>query len=475
MKARIIFILFAFCFSISIKAQEKWDLRKCVSYAIDNNISVKQTDLQARFSKLNYEQSKLSVFPSLNLSGSAGYRFGRSENPTTGVLEDNNFLSSGFSLQTGTTLFGWFSKKNQIESDRLTVEADQAQIKKVQDDIALNVAVAYLQILLSKEQINLSKIQLQSTNEQFINTRKRVDVGLLPELNAVELEAQLYRDSANLIAAETGVQQLLLQMKAILNLDASVAFDVETPPLERIPIDNLGELQPEAIFSLAVINLPQQKIIDLRLQAAKKEVVAAKGMLYPSIQAFGGLGSNYVNIKIPQYEIGTPKITSAFVTVGSTSYNVMSPSFVQVGEKTIPLGEQLKKNFGQNIGISIGIPLFNSGSAQTRLKQTQLTVKQWELNKEQDNHKLKQDVYKAYHDALSAVQKYNADGKSVSTAKKSFEFAQKRYDQNLLSTFDLINSQNNYLRSKIQALYSQFDYVFKMKLLEFYKGQGIKL
>jgi outer membrane protein len=472
---RNIYIITGLLLSITAIAQEKWDLRKCVEYAVTNNISVKQTDLQSRFSALNYKQSKQAQYPSLNLQASTGYRLGRSENPTTGVLEDNNFLNAGFSLQSGVTLFNWFTQKNTIEANRLTNEADKAQIKKIQDDIALNVAVAYLQILLSKEQVNLAGVQVETTKEQLANTRKRVDAGVLPELNAAELEAQLSRDSSNLITAETSVLQFILQMKAVLNLDAGAAFDVDTPPVDRIPVDNLAELQPEAVYALALVNLPQQKVIDLRLQSAKKTVEVAKGQMYPQITAFGGLGSNYVNIKVPQFQPGVPEITGAFVTVGATTYNVFAPPFVQVGEKAISFGKQINNNFSQNIGIGLGIPIFNGGIARTNWERSKLQVKQWELTREQDNQTLKQDIYKAYNDAMAAIQKFNADKKSVETAGKSYEFAQKRYDLNLLSTFDLINSQNNMLRARIQALYSQYDYVFKMKLLEFYKGQGIRL
>lgn len=472
---RSIYILAGLLIVAATFAQEKWDLRKCVEYAIANNISVKQTDLQTRFSELTYKQSRQAQLPTLNLQGSTGYRFGRSENPTTGVLEDNNFLNAGFSLQSGVALFNWFSQKNTIEAERLTHEADKALVRKVQDDVALIVAVTYLQVLLTREQANIAKIQIGTTKEQLTNTRKRVDAGILPELNAAELEAQLSRDSSNLISAEATTQQFLLQLKAALNLDAGAAFEVDAPPVDRIPVDNLADLQPEAVYALALANLPLTKVIDLRLQAAKKSVDAAKGQLYPRVSAFGGLGSNYVNIKVPQYQIGSPNTTGAFVTIGSNTYDVFAPSFVQVGEKVIPFGRQISNNFSQNIGIGLSVPIFNGGIARSNWERSKLAVKQWELNKEQDNQKLKQDIYKAHSDAVAAIQKYNADKKSVETAAKSYEFAQKRYDLNLLSTFDLINSQSNLLRAKLQALYSQYDYVFKMKLLEYYKGQGLKL
>ena len=472
---RSLFFLAIIIMAVSSQAQEKWSLVKCVSYAIENNISVKQADLQTRFSDVTYKQSKNAQYPSLNFQNSTGYRFGRSENPATGILEDNNFLSANFSLQSGVTLFNWFVKKNTIEENRLASEADKAQVLKVQDDIALNVAVAYLQILLAREQSNLTRVQISTTLEQLNNTRKRVDAGVLPELNAAELEAQLSRDSSSLITAEASVQQFVLQMKALLNLDAGASFEIETPPVDRIPIESLGDLQPEAVYALALKNLPQQKVIDLRLMSAKKGVDVSRGQMYPQITAFGGISTNYVNIKRPVYGAGTAQPTGAFVTIGPNSYDVFAPSYVVVGEKATAFGSQLNTNLSQNIGIGLGIPIFNGGSARANWERTKLQVRQWELTKESDNQTLKQNIYKAYNDATSSLQKYNADIKSVQTSAKSFEYSQKRYDQNLLSTFDLLNSQNNYLRAKIQALYSQYDYVFKMKLLEYYKGQGIKL
>jgi outer membrane protein len=454
---------------------DKWNIVRCVEHAVKNNISVRQSDLQSRFAELTYKQDKAGKYPTLNFNSSVGYRLGRSENPTTSVFEDNNFLNLGMQLQTGVTLFNWFSIKNTIEASRLSWEADKQQIQKVKDDIALNVAVAYLQILLAKEQANLARVQVSQTAEQLSNTRKRVNAGALPELNAAELEAQLARDSSSLISAESSVQQFLLQMKALLNLDAGTPFEIETPPVEKIPVLSLGELQPETVYTMAMAALPQQKVNSLRIQSAIKYVAAAKGRMYPTITAFGGLGTNYVNVKIPQYAPGPFQATGALVNVAGTDYSVVAPSFIQVGEKALPLGNQFKNNFAQNVGISLNVPIFNGRVARTGWERSKLTVQQYELDKEQSDMQLKQDIYKAYNDAVAALQKYNADSRSVLTAEKAYDFAKKRYDLNLLSTYDVINSQNNVLSARIQALSSQYDYVFKMKLLEFYRGQGLKL
>ncbi len=475
-------------FITTVSAQEKWSLLKCVQYAIENNISVKQADLQTRFSELTFNQGKQSKLPTLNFSNSNAFRYGRAENPSTGVLEDANIFTVNFGLSSQVDIFNWFSKKNAIEASRLSNEADKQQVKKVQDDISLNVAVAYLQILLAKEQVNISRVQVNTTKELLGNTRKRVDAGALPELNAAELEAQLSRDSSSLITAEASVQQFFLQMKALLNIDAGVAFDVETPPVDRVPVESLADLQPEAVYALALANLPQNKVIDLRIQSAKKSAESARGEMYPSIGGFASLGTNYVTFKDkPFYEqvlVGYDTLSpiKARARAGGGVFLPVEVPITQTNLNNIvgyvtpdKFGSQLNRNFGQQIGIGVSVPILNGGILRTNWQRAKLQVRQWELTKESDNQTLKQNIYNAYNDATSSMQKYYADKKSVQTSAKSFEYAQKRYDQNLLSTFDLINSQNNLLTAQIQALYSQYDYVFKMKLLEFYKGQGIKL
>ena len=475
------FCLFTFTFSF---AQEKWSLQKCVEYALKNNISVKQTDLQSQFSSLNLKQSKASQLPSFNFSGSAGNSFGLSENPTTGILENNSFFNTGAQLQAQVSLFNWFSKRNANEANRLTYEADIQQTQKIKNDIALNVAVAYLQVLLAREQINLSKIQVQQTSSQLESTQKQVDAGKLPELNAAQLEAQLANDSSSLITADASAQQFVLQLKALLNLDAGAPFDVETPPVDMIPLENLAELQPENVYSSALINLPQQKVNELRIKSAMKDVAVAKAALYPNISAFGGLDTRYAHFqKAPIYN---QVITGYSVTPlrtdagGGIFYNVEQP-VLQNGNTILGyvrsdgFSKQFRENFGQNIGIGLSVPILNGRRARTGWEQSKLTVRNLELTKELGDQQLKQDIYKAYIDATAAIQKFNANKKGVQTAQKAYDFANKRYELGLLSTYELLNSQTALQTAKTQLLYAQYDYVFKVKLLEFYKGQGLKL
>jgi len=477
MKMRTINLCIALLAVTSSFAQEKWSLLKCVEYAQEHNISVKQADVQARFSALILKESRATQIPTVGIGLNGQYRWGLTENPTTGVLQNNDYFSAGMGLQSGVTLFSWFSVRNTIKANDLTLQADNQQTNKIKDDIALNVANAYLNILLKREQTNVARNKVDLTRSQLENTRKQVEAGKLPELNAANLEAQLAADSATLVAAEGTTTQALLLMKALLTLDAGTAFDVTTPPVEAIPVESLAELQPEAVYQLALANLSQQKVNDLRLRAAQKSASAARGRMFPTISATGSLGSNYADLGFPIYDRGPLQSTSAIVTVAGVDYSVYAPS---VGAKigTAPattFGHQIRNNFGQTVGLSLNIPLFNGLTAKTNWERAKLNVTLAELTKQQGDIQLKQDIYTAYTNAVSAVEQFNANKKAVETNQKVYDFAQKRYDIGLLSTFDLLTSLNNLQQAKYNMLYSQYDYVFKMKLLEYYKGQGLKL
>ncbi|MFM9910534.1 MAG: TolC family protein [Chitinophagaceae bacterium] len=479
MKHIVFFSCISLLFNNLVTAQDKWDLKRCVEFAVANNISVKQADIQARISELTLNQSRLQQYPNVSFSNSTGISSGRSIDPTSNQFTNQQLLFSQFNLNTSVTIFNWFNLKNTIAGNQLSAEAARADIEKLKNDISLNVASGYLLVLVSKEQANIANVAVQQTLQSLDNTRKRVEAGSLPELNLAELEAQLARDSSTLITALASIQQNTLQLKALLNLDAAVPFEVETPPLDKIPVESLADLQPEIVYGLALANLPQQKINNLRIQAAHKYLDASKAAMYPSIAAFGGMGTNYANNKIPnftQQSTGAFLPTPAKVSISGTDYFVQTPVVnTIITTSRTPIGTQISDNFRQNVGISINVPIFNNGFGKTQWQKNKLTVQNLELQKEQAERTLKQDIYKSYTDATTAVQKYNAGVKSVSTAEKAYNFAQKRYDVGLLSTIDFLTNQNNLTRSKLELALAQVDYVFRLKLLEFYKGQGIKL
>jgi outer membrane protein len=457
----------------TVKAQEKWNLLKCIEYAMANNISIKQVDLQSKIAELTLKQSKYGQLPNLNLSGGPAFANGRNQDPTNFSLITQSYLSANVQLQSSADIFNWFSKKNTIAANDWELQAAKANTDKLKNDIALSVANSYLQILLSMEQQEIAGVQLQQSKAQYANTRKLVDAGNLPELNAAELEAQVARDSSNVISAKGAVTQNILSLKALMAIDAAAPFEVETPPVDKIPVEKIADLQPESVYALAMANMPQQRYNDFKLKAAQKTSAAAKGGLYPTFSVYGNLGSGYNNRTTEITGVSYTADTIGKVNVNGTSYNVLAP-FPDYSRRNQKFGSQLNQNFRQSVGLNINIPIFNGLSARTNYEKSKISIKNQQLQKDADDQKLKQDIYQAYNAAVVALEKYNAGKKAAETAERSYYYAQKRYEVGLTATFELITNQNNLFTVKLQNALNQFDYVFKMKVLEFYRGQGLK-
>ncbi|MEP7280223.1 MAG: TolC family protein [Bacteroidota bacterium] len=470
-----------------VAAQEKWDLRKSVEYAWNHNVTIRQAGIQAGIDSLTLRQSRLSQFPFVSANTGLGLRFGRSIDPSTNQFTTTQFLSQQYNFQANITIYNWNNIKNNVLAARFGAEASRMDIEKSKNDLALNVASSYLQALLAREQINVAEVQVQQTQGQLLDTRKRVDAGTLPELNAVQLEAQLATDSSNLITAKANAEQSVLSLKALLYLDAAASFELDAPPVEKIPVESIAELQPDFVFNMALKFQPAQKSNELRIKSLEAGVKASRALMYPTLAAFGGLGSNFSNslkeIKSVDYLGYYPSDPGGPVALGpgGAFYPIVSPN-IKANQGRKSFGKiwngyfsQLSNNFGQNFGLQLGIPILNGGQANINYQKTKLNLRNAQLNREEIDQTLKQNIYQAYSSALAALEKYNATQSSVNATQKAFDFATKRYNLGLLSTLDLITSQNNFTKAKLDLLTSHYDFVFKMKVLEFYKGQGIKL
>jgi outer membrane protein len=451
----------------------KWDLKRCVDYAVANNISIRQSDVQARIAKLTLTQSRWNQIPTLGVGTLLAVNSGHNLDPATYNLSTVTYAQSSWSVQSNVTLFNFFSIQNTIAANRIAWQAALANSDRLKNDISLNVANAYLQVLLAAEQANAGQLQLRLSQTQLETTRKQVKAGSLPELNAAELEAQVAQDSANYISLKGTIDQNVLTLKAYMDLDAAVAFEVDTPPVDQIPVEKLEDLQPETVYALAQYNQPLLKMDEFNVQSARKSAQANKGAMYPTFTLQGTLGAYYISTNqqaiqnpIPLVEkIGITEISRDTVITAVPAYNY----------KKIGYFSQLNQTFGQTVGLNVNIPILNNRILRTNFEKSKLNLRNNELQKDQDNLTLKENIYQAYTAVLTALHKFEANKVSVAATQKSFEYAQKRYNVGMLNTIDLLTNQNNYFNAKINALSSEYDYVFKLKVLEFYKGMGIKL
>lgn len=481
-KALLLIPFLSGCLVFNASAQDKWDLRRCVEYALANNISVQQNDLQARVAEVNEQQARWSKYPNADFSTNTGLQWGRSIDPTTNQFTSNQLLYQGYSLSAGVTVFNWHRIRNNIVAADLSTDAAKMDVEKIRNDISLTVATYYLQVLLSYQQIEIARTQMHQTLSQLDVVRKRVSAGAAPELDALTLEGQYATDSSNYITAKATADQNLLQLKQVLNLDAGKAFDIAEPPVEQIPVEPILQLQPETVFQIAIHNQPAQKANLLRQQSLEASLRASRAAMYPTISIGGTLGTNFSSPnKNTSQVVDGEEFSPAYVNVNGSKVNLVVPHQSIVTSKRgfadrwNGWGVQMNNNFRQSLGFSIAVPINSGGAARFNYQRSKLDLKNAELTRSLADQTLKNDIYKAYYNASAAMEKFNATKKTYEITKKSFEFAQKRYDLGLLNSYDYLISQNNMNRAQYDMTSAQFDYVFKMKVLEFYKGQGIKL
>lgn len=460
-----------------------WDLKRCVEYGMNNNITVRQAKIQAEQSEINYQQSNLQRIPSLSYGLTHGFSFGRTLDRTTNVYTSRSAMFQQMSISSNVLLFNFNSLKNTEASNKFSMEADRAAVDKARNDIGLNIAQLYLRALLSYEQVEISRIVLAQTKAQFLNTRKLVDAGSLPELNAAELEATVARDSATVVQAISQAELDKLALKALLNLPADQDFELVIPQVDKIPVDDILSIYPEDVYQLALGSQPQIRLNDLRRSASEKNLLAARGQMKPTISAFGQLATNFNQflMKSTGVSVNGENLTGAYIKQGGTQVPVYAPNvevnFVnrKIGEFFSGYNQQLRDQFGQGLGISINVPIFNGSQARSNVKRALLDVKRSDLNIERDKLQLKQDVYTAYYSASGAFQTFVAREKALSTAQRSFDLASRRFELGVMQTIEWLTNQNNLTRAKIDKALAQYEYIFRMKVLEFYKGQGLRL
>ena len=463
--------------TLLIAQPEKWDLRRAVDYAMQNNISVKQSDVQARLAALQSKLAKAASIPNLNFSTNAGFQFGRNIDPTSNQFVNNQVFFQSYNLQSNITLFNFFNIQNQKKAALVNEKASLVDVDRARSDVGLNVVATYLNLLLSIEQMNIAEVQIHLTDSQRIITQKQVDAGAMPPLNVAQLESQLALDSSNYITAVSTMESNKLQMIALLNLDASQPFEVSLPDVSKIPLPPLSELEPAELYEIAKGMQPLQQSDSLRVIASEYNAKAARGAMYPSLSAFGSIGSNYGST-YQQFAGAVPNgrvDTLGVVNVDGKIYYPTAPGYTTLTNK-VPYFKQVGNiNLNQSIGVQLNVPIFQGRQARTAYERAKLNVETSKLQLAQDNVTLQQNIYTARANAEAAIQKYSANKKAADYAQYAYELSKKRYEIGMLSTSEYLIVQNNLETAKINEASAFYDYIFRIKLLEYYKFGQVQL
>jgi len=447
---RILFTGMALCMlwgsTVAQDIRKLWTLEECIRYAIDNNILLKQQELDEESKKIEMNTYKNQWLPNLNISGSQNFGFGRSTS-RDGVIVDRNSAGTSLNINANMPIFEGFRIPNNIAASKLNLKAATEALNKAKEDLSVGVASYYLQVLYYKEVCNIAELQVNLTKEQVTLTEALVEAGKVPMSQLYDIKAQLATDEVTLTEAGNNVNLALLDLMQLLELERlGTDFDIIQPETGDALTDNMGSvLPPDYIYDNAVTFKPIIKEQEYLLERQRKLYRVALADYYPQLNLSAGYTNSYYNY------FGSDDVVN------------------------IPFNDQFKQNAQRGIGLSLSIPIFNRFAIRNNVRQAKVGIINRELMMENSKKTLYKEIQQAYFNATAEQQKYMASEKSVAASAEALMYAEERYAAGKSTVFEYNESKTKYAQSLSQQAQAKYNFIFRTKILDFYNGIPITL
>lgn len=426
-----------FCASAAAQPEGPWSLKDCVDYALEHNITVRQSSIAVKQKEIDLNTAQGRRLPGLSLGASENLSFGR------GLTADNTYTNSNtsstsLSLGADLPIFQGFQINNAIKMGKLDLEAATADLEKAKDDIRVAVAQAYVQILYDEQMVEVARMQLEHDETLLEQVKVRAYAGHASEADVSAQKATLSQSRLNLVQSEGNLQMSILALTQLLELPSPEGFDIVPPSLEAMEPQIL--MDPESIYLQALEIKPAIQAAELGLESAGIAIDNAKGAFLPSLSLNGGIGTNYY-----------------------TTSNMDFGSF----------GDQLKNNFSQYVGLSLSIPIFTRFSNRNSLRSAELNYTNTRLLLENEKKTLYKEIQQAYYNALTSQSKLAGSFDSAASAKEHYDLVEQKYVNGKASVADYNDAKNNYLQAESDYLKARYECLFQTRLLDFYRGEEI--
>lgn len=437
----------------TLQAQEIWSLEKCINYALDNNIKIKQGVISTKYQQNQLKQTRSSRLPNMNGSMSQSFYFGRT------LLSDNSYsdinsAQTGFGLGTNVPVFQGFYINNSISKLDLDLQASVSDLEKAKSDISVNIASTFLEILFAKDLVKVSEDQLVVTNLQIRQINEKVEAGSLARGSLLEIQAQAAGEELNLVNAKNQLQLAKLKLTQLLELPLKDNFDVEVPLLPEISaqasIVSSGE-----VYKSALLTRPEIKGANLRYQSSQFQLKMAQGALYPTVSLYANANYSYNN---KNKTINRDPNTGAIISYSDIGFY-----------------QQLKNFQSKNIGLQMNIPIFTRFQNRLQIDNARLQVLNYELELESAKKLLRSDIETAQTNAIAALNRFLSNQKAVSSMKEAFRYAEEKFGVGLVNAVEYNTSKTKLAKSESDLLQAKYEFIFRTKILDFYRGLPLTL
>jgi outer membrane protein len=453
---------------------EQWTLQECINQAVEHNITIQQAKLNADLAHNNLDVSQWSYAPNLNFGSNYFWNFGLNIDPVTNQISRQTRQTANFNLSTNWSVYEGGRKYKTIARDNNSLLAARLDYEAAKNDISLNVASIYLQILLNKEIELVALEQMRISDLQVRRCEKMVDAGSLPKGDLLQLKAQLARDQQNLIASQNNVTLSRLQLANLLLIEDPSDFDISFPEIP-LPEATLISASPVGIYNTAQENQPNIKSAEIKERVSQQNVSIAQASYLPTLSLVAQVGTNYSD-QIPNIT----GATDVFIPIGQvqssgelvTSLNAQS---IPTIDGIQPFKSQVSDNLNEVVGINFSVPIFSRMTVRNSVQNAKINADIARLNLEQTKNNLKQTIYQAHADAKASFEQYKAAETSVNASQEAFNYAQQRFEVGAINQLDFESAKNNLASAKSQFSQAKYDYIFKIKVLEFYLTNQVAL
>lgn len=439
-KQYITFVTIAVLSAGSAMAQKQWNLKQCIEYAIEHNLTIKQQEAAKDESAVDLNTAKWNRLPDLNGSASHSFNFGRSLQMDN-TYQQLNTQNTGLNLSTSIPLFTGMQIPNQIALSKLNLKAAVEDLNKAKEDISIQVTSAYLQVLFNEELAKVAHEQVALSEEMLKQKTAFFKVGKASEAELYEAKSRAAQDQLSAVQADNEYRLALLDLSQLLELPTPEGFGIVSPSIDEDK-DFSILTSPADIYSEALLIKPSIKAAQYRVEGAQKSIRIAQSGYYPQLSLGAGIATSYYNVS---------------------------------GRENGNFGSQLRDNFSQYIGLSLNIPIFNRFSTrnQVRKARIQQTTLNWQL--EDAKKALYKEIQQAYYNAVNAESKFESSRTADEAAKASFNLMKEKYANGKATSTEFNEARTNWLKAVSDRIQAKYDYLFRTKILDFYKGVPLTL
>lgn len=451
---KVILILATSMVSLSFAQEKQWTLQECVNYALENNISVKQSEFDTELANENVRSAKGNFLPGVNASASQGFNFG-SYIDQNGSRIAADSRGNSFGVNTGITIFNGFQNTNTYKQSKLGLEASKLQLDILKDNISLNVVNSYLNVLFNKESLRISDDRIKVTEQQLEQIQKLVDAGVRAVADLSEVKAQLATDQQSYVNAENSVDLALLSLAQLLQISHN-GFDVQGIELDINSVALLYN-DTEIIFNIAVEGRPEVKSAQLNIDDAEYSVEIAKGAYMPTLSASAGASTSY------QHAQGQKDERAIIDATSPTGFSTVPNGF----------GTQLEDNLGYNFGLNLSIPIFNRNQSKARVNRAKINMEKSKTRLVEAKQDLRVKIENAYADAKATLKQFESAQLSVIAQEEAYKNAKDRYDLGVMTSFEFEQVRSRFVSAQSALINAKYNFVFKSKVLDFYAGKSL--